>query len=212
MTSSPGLRKDVSLILLDIALAVLAVLLLNHYNIQLSKSDDLIVGMLVCGLFILLEIFWLVSRMDEGERAAEQLWLIEHPFEQTLHNIRVHYKTMAERFYGDHDLFKDYFDRRLAETEEVIQAAAIHHELEVKDYHFRNTDLVLDAFRGDDTQLLRYVWIIGPGEDLFDEKWQHYCSQIEEAAKSGEIKEVRALLVLKTTLTKEHPIVKTLAG
>src|ERR1022692_4643439 len=132
MKSSPEVRKDVALVLIDIVVAVCVVLFLKWINIQLTTAQDIMVGLLLTMSFLLAEIFWIVRRMEERELEEEQLWLIEHPFGQTLHNIRLHYKDIAQRFYGDHDLFKDYFDRRLTETEEVIQAAAIHHEIEVE--------------------------------------------------------------------------------
>ena len=212
MKSSPDRLKDVILIVIDIVLAIVVVILLNHFNVQLTVAQDIMVGVLLTMSFLMAEIFWTVSAIEDREREEENLWLIQHPFENTLHNIREHYRSIAQRFYGDHDLFKDHFERSFEEIEEIIKGAAIHNELKVVDYHFHNTDLVLAAFRGDATQILRYVWVIETGEDLFEEKWKHYCTQIEDAVRDGEIKEVRALLVLKPGLRADHPIVKKLAG
>jgi hypothetical protein len=212
MNSSPDLRKDIVLIVADIVLAVVVVLFLDYFDVKLTTAEDIMIGLLLTMSFLLIEIFWLVSRMEEQEREEWRARLIEHRFEKILHNIRAHYSDMAQMFYGDSDLFKDYFDRRLAETEEFIKSAAVHRELYVEDYHFHNTDLVLDVFRGDSSGLLRYVWILNPKEDLFDENWKHYCRQIEEATKQAEIKEVRALLVLTPLLTRDHPAIKKLAG
>jgi hypothetical protein len=72
--------------------------------------------------------------------------------------------------------------------------------------------LLLSAFNGDATRILRYVWLIDKSEPLFDEKWTHYCVQIDEGLRKGVIKEIRALLVLTDSSLRTEPQIQNLAG
>ena len=153
-----------------------------------------------------------LKKLEADSARGAELWVLEHEFDKTLLNIRTHYTEVLKEFYGEADLFREYFQDKFAELETILQTAAKRKELSVRDFHFQRTELLLSSFRGDDSGILRYVWILHKDEPLFDEKWQAYCDQILRGTTEGAIKGVRALLVLGEGVSEQDLVVRTLAG
>lgn len=151
------------------------------------------------GIFLGWSVIDLLRRVDQLSAAEERrahVWTLRQEGEVTLHNIRKYYLDVVNQSYGENDLFLDHFHSRLHDLADVFRRATEQRELAVKDYHFQRTDLLLGAFDGDPSGILRYVWIATAGEVLFDDKWAHYCDQIVRGITNGRIKEVRVLIVL----------------
>ena len=177
-----------------------------------STGEKVILAMITFLIWTCLDILRYAKNISEQELKHIDIWNIDNDFEAILNNIRVHYRDISRHFYGKNDLFKDYFIRALTSIAGTIKHAAMKSEIRVKDYHFPNTELVLDAFEGDESQILRYVWCLEHDGPFFDDKWKHYCTQIEETINQNRIKEVRALLVVNPAINIRAEHVLALLG
>ena len=138
-----------------------------------------------------------VDQLTAAEKRNAQIWALKQEGEVTFSNdIRKYYLDVVNHSYGAEDLFVDHCHSRLHDLAEIFRGAAEQRELAVKDYHFQRTDLLLGAFDGDCSGILRYICDSRAGESLFDDKWAHYCDQIVRGITNGKIKEVRALIIL----------------
>ena len=182
-----------------IVVPVLMALVLSYDPVKAvfstTTSERIILSCVTYLLWTAIDILRYTKKLYERELQHGEIWSIDSEFEVILNNIRKHYHDISKRFYGNKDLFKDYFTTSLSSIAQEIKNAAEKHEVYVKDYHFSSTELVLEAFKGDDTQILRYVWVLEHDEPFFNDTWKNYCKQIDETIKQGQIKEVRALLI-----------------
>lgn len=185
--------------ILKLLVSILITILLSSQTVETvfptSIAEKVILGFITFLLWTSLEILNYAKSMNERELQHEEIWSISSEFEVILNNLRKYYHDISKHFYGKNDLFKDYFIENLSSITMTIKNAAEKNELYVQNYHFRSTELVLNAFEGDDSQILRYVWILEHNQPFFDDKWKHYCTQIDETIKQNRIKQVRALLV-----------------
>ena len=175
-------------------------------------STKILLGISVFLGWSSVDLLHIVNKLEADCSRSAELWVLEHEFDKTLVNIRTHYREILKDFYDESDLFREYFHDKFAELENVLQTAAKRKQLSVRDFHFQRTELLLSSFRGDESGILRYVWILHKDEPLFDEKWQHYCDQILKGTTDGAIKGVRALLVLGEGVSEQDLVVRTLAG
>ena len=99
-------------------------------------------------------------------------------------------------------VFINYCRRNLKQTLTVATGAASG-ELEVQDHHFDTVDAVLDAFDGCEERTFRCVWLIGDGDDLFDDSWRKYMKCLIELSRSRQRNkqvQVRILFVVGNDL------------
>jgi len=199
-------------VILKFVVSVLVPFLLKFIEPNATISTKAILGI---GIFLgwsSIDLLTITGKLLAAHKRETELWEMEHSVETSLNNIRKHYREIAKDFFGSDDLFKDYFERTFSALADDLQHAAEKKELYVKDYHFQNTDRLLSAFNGDQTGILRYVWVISKTDPLFDQKWTHYCTQIDEGLKKGVIKEIRALLVVADSGLRSEPQIQQIAG
>src|ERR1043166_1177144 len=178
-------------LILKFLVSVLVPILLKFIEPDAKISTKALLGI---GIFLgwsSIDLLTMTSRLLTVQKREQDIWEMEHSLEAILNNIRRHYREMVKHFFGTDDLFKDYFERTFSALARDLEHAAEKKELYVKDYHFHNTDLLLSAFHGDSSRILRYVWIIASSDPLFDQKWIHYCRQIDEGLKKRVITEIR---------------------
>jgi hypothetical protein len=192
--------------------SILVPFLLRYVEPGATLSIKTLLGISIFLVWSSFDVLNYLRRIDGDRRHETELWSLGHEGDVILHNIRKHYREIAADFYGDTDLFKDYFQARFSDLAALLQSAAERKELLVKDFHFHRTDLLLSAFAGDRSGVLRYVWILRSGEPLFDKKWEHYCDQIVKGATEGAIKEVHVLLVLGEGVSNKDRVIQELAG
>ena len=112
-------------------------------------------------------------------------------------------------------VFLDYNRRSLERSLKVARGAAQRGELEVHDHHFDTVDTVLAAFDGCRDRTYRCVWLIEPGEDLFDKYWRQYMKALVELSrklsKNRRVR-VRILFVAADETQLERASVKMVLG
>lgn len=175
--------------------AVVIPIVMKLCKVELSAGENLIFGasLYLCGS--LLELIILVRKIDARERKSGENWELRSDVERVLHNLRHHYHEVSRGFYGPRDLYLDHIRERVQEVCDIVKRAAERKELAVTDYHFKTTELVLDAVEGDTQKILRYVWLLE--DPYFDEMWLHYLRQVDKLRRGGQLATVRALLVYR---------------
>ena len=191
---------------------VLFSFLIHYLEPNATWSMKTLLGISIFLVWTALENLHYIRKIDVEHKHETDLWSMEHDLDIILNNIRKHYREIVKDFYSKDDLFKDYFQRTFSELADVLKDAAEKKEVLVKDFHFQRTESLLSAFKEDESAILRYVWIVNKNESLFDEKWEHYSTQIEGGTKEGAIKEVRALVVLGDGVKKTDKVIQGLAG
>ena len=134
-------------------------------------------------LWVVLMIFKILPLLDsfkiEQERLEDFVQLITDD-DILLYKLQASLRKLATRRMNGkpNPVFQEYCRRSLEGCLSVIQKAAEHGQLEVRDHHFSTVSTLLAAFSGSPDRILRCVWLIENGEPLFDQYWREYMGQI----------------------------------
>jgi hypothetical protein len=185
--------------IIKVIVPIVIALILSYDPVKIKFStttfERIVISCITYILWTCIDILRYSKKAYERELHHAEIWSIDSDFELLLNNIRKHYHDISKQFYGSRDLYKDYFIEKLSSLLEIIKNSAEKHELYVENYHFSSTELVLDAFKGAEVKILRYVWILEYNEPFFNDIWKNYCMQIDDTIKQHQIKEVRALFL-----------------
>jgi hypothetical protein len=152
-------------------------------------------------VFILADLLWLATNTAATLDLRLKLWELEDKADQHLNSIRTFYGTIVKRGYGETDLFVHHLLTQMERLAETANDAAKKNEIRVEDLHLSRAELVASAFSGDE-RTLRYTWKVNYSDRLFDDlHWRKYFELTLALVDSGDIFEIRTLLVVES---KEH--------
>lgn len=155
--------------------AIVAVLVPN-----LTFGGSFVYAFCVWAVLITYRVLHLLDSFKIEQERLERLVQLISDGDELLYKLQASLRKLAtRRMNGEpNPVFQEYCRRRLDKCLSVIQKAAEHGELEVKDHHFSTVSTLLSAFSGSPDRTLRCVWLIEEGYPLFDEYWRQYMGQI----------------------------------
>lgn len=196
MKDSTEVKKQIIVLLLSLLISVLTVVIPDWAKLNFTKADEIFLGIMLFISFLLIDVFWIISKYADREKKAEQTAVLRDHFDKTLASIRTCFSHIAGTSYSTKDLFVTHFVKQAHEFESKIRDVAERQELRLRADHFLNLDNVLDAFHGDPDRIWRYTWLVDAKHRLFDHNWKRYFERTACMLEKGEIKQARSLLVL----------------
>lgn len=190
------IKKQLIVLLLSLLLSVLTVVIPDWAKLNFNKADEIFLGVMLFISFLLIDVFWMVTKYADREKKEEQKAVLRDHFDKTLASIRTCFSHISGVSYGTKDLFVTHFVKQVHDLELKIREVAERQELRLRADHFLNLDNVLDAFQGDPDRIWRYTWLIDSKHRLFDHNWKRYFDRTASMLEKGEIKQARSLLVL----------------
>src|SRR5437879_5874831 len=106
---SNEIKKQIIVLLLSLLLSVLTVVVPDWAKLNFKKSDEIFLGILLFIAFLLLDVFWIVTKYADREKKEEEKAVLRDHFDKTLANIRGCFSHITNVSYGTKDLFVTHF-------------------------------------------------------------------------------------------------------
>lgn len=197
MTSWLDMIVKLLLPIIGMGISAAVVFLSEWMGSRLTLGEQLLLPLIV---FVVLTQFEMLvlSIWSQAQQTHEfKLWKLRNEVDQKLANIRSCFDRIVQGSYSGRDLFIDHFDREIEDLTRKINEATEKQELRVQNHHFQSVDNVMNAFLGEKEPILRYLWVLAPGEQLFDQyAWNRYFELTAEMVSNGHIRAVQGLLMV----------------
>jgi len=204
-------RQIIVLLISLIASSLLATFVPSWVGQSFTKADEVLLAINLFLSFLLVDIAWLLGKIDRQSLGQYQLWQLREPFDAVLSNIRRSSYEITKHSYGQKDIFVAHFMKQLRDLETKITEVADKRLLHVQADHFLSVDNVLDAFLGDAERIWRYTWEITRDDRLFRElAWSQYFEKTARMVMARQINEIRSILMVEDRDVLESPRVKKL--
>jgi hypothetical protein len=205
------LSKQIIILLLILIASFVLGFVPQWSGTRISVNEQTILTVVLFMAFLLVDVLLIVShRLNELIRQHD-LWTLREDGDVELSNIRSSFYRIVNNSYGKRDLFVTHFLKEFRNLSHLIRDVTDRQELRVAADHFLSVDNVLDAFLGDEERVWRYTWPLNPGEKLFGElPWKRYFEVTANMLKKGEIKSIRAMLIVDNISFIQSPRIEVL--
>lgn len=189
------MTRQLALLLLRLAISIAAPLGVSLLGYTITIFERVLLTIAI--FLVLTGAETLLSLKDlQGRKDRELvLWRVEDDFDKALSNIREDFRTLLRRAYGSKDLYVDHFRLTIEELAKAIRTTTEAGTLPLKNFHFRSIEMVLAAFEGSPYKIFRELWVLSPGEPLWNDLSREYFAQLALMAKKGQIKGVRTIFL-----------------
>lgn len=175
-------------------------------------STQLIISMVFFISASVIEIIFHTHFYAKFKKEDYQIWSTKSIGEMTLNEIRLNYHKVVGDSLGENDLYLLHFEKEFKKLSNKISDVAEKKELFVNADYFLNADNLLRLFKNYEEKSWRYSWQVDdPSEKIFEyESWCQFFEKTTKLAELNEMKEIKALLVVKDIAFLEHPRIKKL--
>lgn len=186
--------KSAGIAIINFIPSIILPAIFDYYDI-LSRSEAVLMGILIWILLTCVEILYKSDLMSEKEEQRSILWNIENEFESRLSNIREAYRRVLANRRESPDLFQYTFDERVSELEKSITEAANKDELHINRGHLVSTNFLLNSFRGETDDIFRPVHLLEDNDWFFDIIARQYFNQVYQLVLNKKIRAVKRLML-----------------
>lgn len=186
--------KSAGIAIINFLPSVVIPALFDYFNI-LSRSEAVLMAVLIWVLLTCIELLHKTELMSEKQEHQSNLWNIENEFESRLSNIREAYRRVLVNRREMPDLFQYTFDERVSELEKSITEAANKDELHINRGHLVSTNFLLDSFGGEVDDIFRPVHLLEDNDWFFDIISRQYFNQVYQLVNNKKIRAVKRLML-----------------
>lgn len=174
-----------------------------------TAADQFTVGVSLFSTFLLVDVLVLLRTAAATRQKELAQWSMEEDLDVSLTAIRQDFSQVVKKRHGEDDLFVGHYTREITGLAGDIRKSAKVEELWVRNHHFGSVDKVMKAFLGEKKPLHRSVWIMKPGERMFeaDADLEYFSLFVKAAGKSG-FGGVRTLCVVRSGEHLKDPRIK----
>lgn len=171
-----------------------------------STGESYIFGVLLFIALTVFELYIYAERAFATETRVTKIWDTREKLDARLQEVRRLFHEVEEQKVGDPDLFVSYFNKKLADLENSLRDASSKKEVRISETMLEVTTwLVKSSFHGRKTDVFRAVHFAGDNDFFFDVHSKRYFGQVAEMVDSGQIKQVRRLVVVRDNEQLKDP-------
>jgi|SRR6185437_2529658 len=172
---------------------------INYFS-PLQPFQEWVIG----GIFFLslscIETLQIVKSTAELQIQEHRTWIDQDEFDSLLSSIRNDYRNMRlHTGAGGVEFVRQLLRHRVEKLRDEIHVTSESQEVYADNNHAVDTSRVTDIFRSHKASTFSEVFLIDDGQEMFGIYGGAYFKQIHELTVSGDITEVKALLVVKSS-------------
>ena len=173
--------------------------ILGHFT-SLSKFESWVISGIIFLVLIGIELLIIAKDLLAIRTSEHRIWSEKDGFSALLISIRTDFQNMFVLEGEDASLIRQFIMQRVQKLRDDVHTAAEAKELYVADNHAIDTTKVTDLFRQRKARVYREVFQILDGGEIFNVYGRSYFNQIFDLSRSGDIEEVKALVVVDPEL------------